>query len=62
MRPTDMPPSRDGALYIPEHEVLPYLANGWTLVGDLTPHQVLMLPPSSAAYTRETPPLSDAAQ
>ena len=39
------PPRRGGAIYIPAAEVEPYLLNGWHLVGDLTPNEVLVLPP-----------------
>lgn len=44
-----MPERWGGGIYIPTHEIEPYLANGWRPVGDLNPHEVLMLPPDGRA-------------
>jgi hypothetical protein len=33
-------------IFVPPEQVEVYLANGWTVVDDLNPHHVLILPPS----------------
>lgn len=36
-------------IFVPPEQVEAYLANGWSVVDDLNPHQVLMLPPTHLA-------------
>jgi hypothetical protein len=41
---------KSGGIFVPTEQVEVYVANGWTVVHDLNPHQVLMLPPTSARH------------
>jgi len=34
-------------IFVPPEQVESYIANGWSVVDDLSPHSVLMLPPTA---------------